>query len=154
MTLLHIHECPINSFPLPSSLFLKVHRHGCGTQLLPSVWGQDGHKSEFWEGKVRWCTAKASRNHCVGVWWTESLCVDVMCTVTRYDVCRSSVQSVEHTIWFSVGYNNSLYELVPILILPGKKGVCCYGNIDWLLCKNATLQIWFTVNLRYRLHVL
>ena len=40
-----IHECPINFFPLPSSLFLKVHSHGCGTQLLPSVWGHGGHKS-------------------------------------------------------------------------------------------------------------
>ena len=38
MTLLHIHKCPINSFPLPSLRFLKVHSHGCGTLFYRLYW--------------------------------------------------------------------------------------------------------------------
>ena len=38
---------PLNSLPLPSSPFLKVHGLGCRTLLRPWVWGQGGSKSPY-----------------------------------------------------------------------------------------------------------
>ena len=87
------------------------------------VWGM----SKAWVGKANGCTTKASRNHCVGVWWVD----EIISTIRRAH-CASL----------------TLYSTVQYLSFTSCEGIvgwittaCCYGNIHWLPCMEATLQM-------------